>query len=764
MMQAYTELTPPTAVTHSVNLPFTSANAINLIVAKTSLLQIFAIKTITTELESKINDEVEDEAAAAAQITNEEDTSFIVADPVQRSSLANTTKLVLVAEYNLAGTITSLARIKTPDSASGGESLLISFRDAKLSLIEWDPERHGISTISIHYYEQDDVGGSPWEVDIHETISYLVADPNSKCAALKFGSSSLAILPFKQGDEDEAMDDWDEELDGPRPESVAKPIANGTAAHENTPYSPSFVLRVSSLDPALIHPIHLAFLWEYREPTFGVLSSMVMPSTSLLEERKDQLSYMVFTLDVAQKESTTILVVTGLPYDLHKVVPLPAPVGGSLLIGGNELIHIDQSGKANGVAVNALAKTSTSFGLADQSDLELRLEGCTVQELSADNGELLIILSSGMLAILSFKMDGRTVSGLRVRKVAPEAGGDLIGSRVSTTSAISRSTIFVGSEEADSVVLGWSRKSQGKGKRVENSIDEDDDMDLDDVDDDDLYGDAPAIIPLKGAEVSDSANSKAGDYVFRIHDSMLNIAPLRDITLSRAEAANESTDVVGDLELVGVSGRNKSGALSILKREVEPQVIGRFEFPEAYGVWTMSAKRPIPKAVQGDKSKVMLNGDLDMATQFDRLMIVSKAEEDGTEESSVYALTAAGFEALADTEFEPAAGATIECGTVGDGMRVIQVLKNEIRSYDGGRSSNLLPPFTSTVITQVAYARWQLRRMAKIEPSQRLGLEQFHRLKSMEIHFTKTALSPAIDCTEYVYDPDQDKCMLMNIV
>src|SRR4051794_25494568 len=118
-------------------------------------------------------------------------------------------------------------------------------------------------------------------------------------------------------------------------------------------------------------------------------------------------------------------------------------------------------------------------------------------------------------------MDGRTVSGLRVRKVAPESGGALIGSRVSTTSAISRSTIFVGSEEADSVVLGWSRKSQGKGKKVENSIGEDDDMDLDDVDDADVYGDGPAIIPLKGAEGTASANSKAGDYVFRIHDSML---------------------------------------------------------------------------------------------------------------------------------------------------------------------------------------------------------------------------------------------------
>lgn len=732
-MQAYTELTQPTAVTHSVNLPFTSANAANLVVAKTSLLQIFAIKAVTVELAPTTENGTVNENAVT-QVKNEEEgfeASFIVSDSVQRSSLANTTKLVLVAEYNLAGTITSLARIKTSDSASGGESLLISFRDAKLSLIEWDPERHGISTISIHYYEQETIGGSPWDPYLSDTVNYLVADPNSKCAALKFGARNLAILPFRQGEEDEAMEDWDEELDGPRP--LSKTIASGTAQHEDTPYAPSFVLRLSSLDPALIHPIHLAFLWEYREPTFGILSSTIMPSTSLLEERRDQLSYMVFTLDLTQKASTTILVVTGLPYDLHKVVALPAPVGGSLLVGGNELIHIDQSGKANGVAVNPIAKTSTSFGLVDQSELGLRLEGCTVQELSADNGELLLILATGELAILSFRMDGRSVSGLRVRKVAPESGGTLLGSRVSTTTALSRSTIFVGSEEADSVVLGWSRKSQGKLQaNLENASDEDEDMDgMDDVDDDDLYGDAPAIIPLKGAEVSDSANSKAGDYVFRIHDSMLNIAPLRDITLSKAEAASESSDVVGDLELVGVSGRNRSGALSILKREVEPNVIGRFEFPEAYGVWTMSAKRPIPKAVQGDKSKVMLNGDLDMETQFDRLMIVSKADEDGTEESSVYALTAAGFEALADTEFEPAAGATIECGTVGAGMRVIQVLKNEIRSYDGGRFSALLfpYPFNTACITELAPTRWQSRRMAKTKPSRSARTSrQFHRI------------------------------------
>ncbi|KFX98448.1 hypothetical protein V490_02306 [Pseudogymnoascus sp. VKM F-3557] len=705
-MQCFTELAPPTAATHSLTLPFTSGTATNLIVAKTSLLQIFSIKTVTEHIEAAAgdNEDTEDAIINSRQLGDKDgfESSFLDPDAVQRSTLASTTKLVLVGEYALAGTITSLARIKIPESKSGGEFLLLSFKDAKLSLVEWDPERHGLSTVSIHYYEQEEIGGSPWDPYLSDCYNYLTADPRGRCAALKFGARNLAILPFRQGDEDTEMDDWDEELDGPRPTTAI--VTNENKGHEDTPYAPSFVLRLSSLDPTLIHTVHLAFLYEYREPTFGILSSTLSPSSSLLDERKDQLSYMVFTLDLNQKASTTILVVTGLPYDLFKVIPLPSPVGGALLVGGNELIHIDQSGKANGVAVNPLAKSCTSFGLVDQSSLELRLEGCAIEQLSADNGEMLIILNTGELAVLSFRMDGRSVSGLNLRRVPSESGISM-GAQASCSSLINHNSMFIGSEDTDSVVLGWTRKSKQAGRRRSHPTIRDDadvdgtDEDQEDEDEDDLYGESTAAIPLKG-EVAADSNSKAGDYAFRIHDSLVNIAPLRDVTLSKPESRSDdgdeetSTSTGRNLELVGVSGRNTSGSLAFLKKEIEPTVIGRFEFPEARGIWTLCAKRPSPKALEPEKSEAGLDAESELGAQFDRLMIVSKSTEDTPEESSVYVLTSAGFEALADTEFEPAAGATIECGTVGNGMRVVQVLKSEVRSYDGDLGlAQILPMF-----------------------------------------------------------------------
>ena len=86
-MQCYTELTPPTAVTHALSLPFTSATFSDLVVAKTSLLQIFSLKTVLTEVDISANGETS--ARDSTQLTDRRvldndglEQSFIAADVV----------------------------------------------------------------------------------------------------------------------------------------------------------------------------------------------------------------------------------------------------------------------------------------------------------------------------------------------------------------------------------------------------------------------------------------------------------------------------------------------------------------------------------------------------------------------------------------------------------------------------------------------------------------------------------------------------------
>lgn len=700
-MQCYTELTPPTAVTHSLSLPFISAQSNNLVVARASVLQIFTTKSVSAELDKAQNAQLQSSRSTEhydSRVNDDDglEASFLGGDSVLvRSDRSSYTKLILVAEFTLSGTITGLARIKSKKTASGGEALLLAFKDAKLGMVEWDPEKHSINTTSIHYYEQEDLQGAPWAAPLGHYVNFLAADPGSRCAALKFGARSLAIIQFKAAEEDIDMDDWDEELDGSRPakEASTTTLTNGTSSNEETPYSSSFVLRLPNLDSNLLHPVHLAFLHEYREPSFGILSSTAAPS--LVLGRKDQLTYMVFTLDIQAEASTPILSVANLPQDLFRVIALPAPVGGALLVGINELIHIDQSGKSHGVGVNQFAKQATSFSLVDQSDLELRLEGCEIEVLSAENGECLMVLNDGRLAVITFKIDGRIVSGFSLRLIAPENGGAVIPAGVTTLSNLNRTCIFTGSEYGDSLVVGWTRKQSQSGRKRSRLLDPSLELDIDDEDmedledDDDLYGDDDA--PSKQQPRSTIApGSKPGELLFRVHDRLVSIAPIRDFALGQANSLSEAEQknhagVSSELSFVAACGRGNAGSVAIINREIQPRVIGHFEFPEARGFWTIAAQKPIPKSLQSDKGATSMGAEYETSAQYDRFMIVSKVDLDTYETSDVYALTGAGFEALTGTEFEPAAGFTIEAGTMGNHMRIIQVLKTAVHCYDGGK-------------------------------------------------------------------------------
>ena len=680
-MQSYTELTPPTAVTHSLSIPFLSRSANNLVVAKTSLLQVFSIKSIIT---SVVSDVVKD--ASQNRDPNGPGSAPLTSGVLQRGERQQSTKLVLIAQYELSGTVVALARVKILRSRSGGEAILIALRDAKLSLIEWDPERYSISTISIHSYEQEDIKRSPWEPNLSQSLSQLSVDPSSRCAALKFGARHLAILPFYQDGDDLVMDDYDPEIDGERQTAKA---SEGPLQMDQAPYAPSFVLSLLALDPTLSHPIHLSFLYEYREPTFGILSSQNAASNALLHERRDKLSYNVFTLDLEQRASTTLLSVNGLPYDLFAVIPLQLPVGGALLVGGNELIHVDQSGKTNGVIVNQLAKQSTSFAMFDQSDLALKLEGCILEKLGGDNGEMLIILNTGQLAILSFKTDGRSVSGLSVRNAIPPQDKEASLGAASCTSLIGRGRVFVGSEESDSTILGWSKrleKNKRQGAKFGSEIDtaqgaSDLEEDLEE-DDDDLYSGAKAESAPTKSLAALSSTTDWEEYKFRVHDTLQNLGPTKNLTLDRSnEHMSASTKIPSARELMLSVGCGQAGSLVIAQREIEPRTAQCYKIDGANAIWSVSAKRI--SGANGPKSFKDDNG-------YDEYVIVNTHTEAG-DQSSIHSITGTELKQIDDTDFEVEAGASVEVGILNGGTRIVQVLPTEVKTFDSGESSFKIP-------------------------------------------------------------------------
>lgn len=681
-MQCYTELTFPTAVTHSLSLPFLSASANNLVVAKTSLLQIFSFKSVLSETNPALDGPLETRRPSTIVPG-----ATAIPSAGQKGDRVHTTKLVLVAQYELSGTVTSLARLKILGSKSGGEALLVSLQSAKLSLVEWDPQRYSISTISIHLYEREDVQGSPWDADSLDHLNYLSVDPRSRCAALKFGARHLAILPFHQAGDDLVMDDYDPELDGERsePSSPILSTRDDKVNLEKTPYAASFVVSLLALDPSLSHPLHLAFLYEYREPTFGILSSQVASSSALLHERRDCLSYTVITLDLEQRASTALLTVSNLPYDLFAVIPLRLPIGGTFLVGANEVIYVDQSGKTNGVAVNEFAKVSTSFAMTDQSDLGLRLEGSVVEQLGLDNSELLIITSTGELAIVGFRIDGRSVSGVSVRHCAEEMGGQLTLTGPSCTSIVGRGRIFIGSEQADSIVLGWSRKAdklKRQRSRTDVTIDDESDaseLDGEDMDDDedDLYSGAKAQAEAKGLISETMVADNSNEYRFRLHDKLEGFGPMRNVALGQvSRSASEFADSAPERELLVSTGRGSAGGVATFTQKIRPIIKQKHSIPDSQKIWTVRVQ---------DSSDMQLDGAV--VNEMDKYIVASKSISGSDAQSAVYKLSSGEPEELTDTDFDPEAGATIEVGTLNNGTRIVQVLSSEVRTFDAGESN-----------------------------------------------------------------------------
>ena len=74
-----------------------------------------------------------------------------------------------------------------------------------MSLLEWSPETNSIVTVSLHYYERDELR----KEFLNKTEKPSVhVDPQQRCAVLNFYNDKLAVLPFRQSDH---LDDDDDD-------------------------------------------------------------------------------------------------------------------------------------------------------------------------------------------------------------------------------------------------------------------------------------------------------------------------------------------------------------------------------------------------------------------------------------------------------------------------------------------------------------------------------------------------------------------------
>lgn len=636
-MHIYKPLTKPTAVSHSLTCHFTGED--NLITVKgNSLLQIFRITTITSETIVASTEETDTQEVAETG----EDTFIGTEIGLQTADERSLSKLILICEVPLDGYVTDIGSIRSSLYHSK-DILILSFKHAKMVLLIWDEEKFCTTPISVHYYEKD-------LFDSHfadpNYVSRFKTEPLNTCLCLMYQKDQMAFLPFYR---DESLDDGNTK--GSNPED--QPI-----------YSPSFALPVSRLDESISHVIDFAFLYEYREPTIAIVFQPVRTWTGTIPLHKDTVRYLVMSLDLQQRSSTTITSVSKLPFDINQILPLPSPLGGSLLIGANHVLHIDTSGKVKGVAVNKFSELITEQSLDDhQDDLDLRLEGCKAVYLK-ECDQVLMTLQDGRLFTVKFLIEGRKIFKLTVSPlpILENGAADGLIPHPSSMSSMKNRTVFIGSSTSDAHLLGWTIKGErslpSDGKvAVANEHGDETDQDKDNGDDlDDIYGEYERDDTKVDSDVSGISKK---DLKFYIHDSITNYGPINSLCIGSGESHTRKEVY----NIVTATGSGHSGGISIFQNSIDPVLISSLNLGSYDRIWTFASNSLAGETMGSEEASI-----------FDTHVITSS-----TTGTKLYKI-GDKFEKVTDTDFK-LDSSTREIFVANNGTLIIQILEKKIVLY-----------------------------------------------------------------------------------
>ena len=299
MFSIFKQTYPATSVEHAIYCRFYGGREKNLVVAGANVLRVFRLSP-DGDIKTGRREKSENQPPKM--------------------------KLECLTTYNLFGTIMSIASASLRGSAR--DVILLSFADAKLSIIEYDPISDNLKTLSLHTFEDEGIGRS-------HKIPKIRVDPEGRCATMLCFRNTLAVLPFRKD----------------------------STSESNVTLS-SYVIKLSELEEQVDNVIDIQFLHGYYEPTLIILYEPVGTFAGRIAVRLDTCSMVAVSLNTQQRVHPIIWSLNGLPFDCSQLLPVPKPLGGALIMAVNSVIYVNQSVPPFGVAVNSIANHSTNFPLS----------------------------------------------------------------------------------------------------------------------------------------------------------------------------------------------------------------------------------------------------------------------------------------------------------------------------------------------------------------------------------------------------------------
>ncbi|KAM6350471.1 LOW QUALITY PROTEIN: cleavage and polyadenylation specificity factor subunit 1, partial [Podargus strigoides] len=570
-------------------------------------------------------------------------------------------KLELMASFSFFGNVMSMASVQL--AGAKRDALLLSFKDAKLSVVEYDPGTHDLKTLSLHYFEEPELRDFAFLVqNVH--IPRVRVDPDGRCAVMLIYGTRL-VAPFRR-------------------ESLADEHEGVMGEGQKSSFLPSYIIDVRELDEKLLNIIDLRFLHGYYEPTLLILYEPNQTWPGRVAVRQDTCSIVAISLNITQKVHPVIWSLSNLPFDCTQALAVPKPIGGVVIFAVNSLLYLNQSVPPYGVALNSLTNGTTVFPLRVQEGVRLTLDCAQAAFISYDKmvislkggrcDYVLTLITDGMRSVRSFHFDKAAASVLTTCMVTLEPGYLFLGSRLGN-SLLLKYTEKLQEPPAGGGREGAERQEEPpmKKKRLESSGTSGGKVALqDEVDEIEVYGSEA------------QSGTQLATFSFEVCDSILNIGPCANAAMGEPAFLSEEfqSSPEPDLEIVLCSGYGKNGALSVLQRTIRPQVVTTFA-PGCYDMWTVIAPHSKEEEVPGVEKEAEAGPPVEEGTHHGFLIL-------SREDSTMILQTGQEIMEL-DTSGFATQGPTVFAGNIGDNRYIVQVSPLGLRLLEGVNQLHFIP-------------------------------------------------------------------------
>ncbi|KAK6117889.1 hypothetical protein DH2020_048365 [Rehmannia glutinosa] len=426
----------------------------------------------------------------------------------------------------------------------------------------------------------------------------------------------------------------------------------------------SYIFGLRDLD--MKHVKDFIFIHGYIEPVVVILHEQELTWAGRVSWKQHTCMISALSISTTLKQHPLIWSATNLPHDAYKLLAVPSPIGGVLVIGANTIHYHSQSASCV-LALNNFAVPVDGSQEMPRSGFTTELDAANATWLT--NDVAVFSSKSGELLLLSLIYDGRIVQRLELSK----SRASVLTSDITT---IGNSLFFLGSRLGDSLLVqynsGVGAPTLTPGVKEEVG---------------DIESDAPltkrlrrsssdALQDLVGEELSfygtgpNNAQLAQKAFTFAVRDSLLNVGPLKDFSYGlRINADPNATGIAkqSNYELVCCSGHGKNGALSVLQQSIRPDTITQESLPGCKGIWTVYHKN-----LRSDSSKGAADED-----EYHAYLIIS------LENRTMVLQTANNLEEVTENVDYYVQGSTIAAGNLFGRRRVIQIFARGARILDG---------------------------------------------------------------------------------